>query len=336
MKYSAQRLSSLVFTFAISIHFLILYGNTSSANIEWLEVLKVFGALFTLGISSSFSNTTKLQIIKYSFYALSMHIFIAIFEALVGGANYFIAKDGRFIAKLLGRGAGETAWAFCVFLVTLNFLRELRCINIALRVQQVISLCAILIIFMTQTRSAILFLVIYYIGRFISKTGNKIDDMIKVLVVILIVGIVTFVLNPALYQVIDRSLSIETIFTGREYIWAAKMTAFAEQDIVNSLFGSDLSSKIHEVPEINYLTADPHNLYIDIFQYYGLLGVAYTVLWYKFAARRRLTTATPILVAFIVMSMFVSTFRYSMVFYANIILLLVVIVRPSLNTWKMK
>ena len=332
MTYSKQRLITLTFTFAISVHFLVLYANTPSENFELLEALKIFAPLFSLGILSILANELRIQIIKYSFYALSIHIFIAISETIIRGPGYFITEDGRFAAQLLGRGAGETAWAFCVFLVTFNFLRELRYIKVAPRIQKVITFGAILIVCLTQARSAILFLTIYYIARFGSKTESKIGDVFKIFGIGFIVVIVAYAVNPIFHQVIARSLSLETVLTGREYIWAAKMAAFSDQAVVNLLFGSDLLPKVHEVVAIGYVTADPHNLYIDIFQYYGILGVTYTILWYKFATKHRFTSATPIILAFIGMCMFVSPFRYSMVFYVNTILLLTITIRPNLNS----
>lgn len=319
---SIRFLYSLIYIFLISAHFCALYINTPTAQLEWLEALKLFGPLFTLGIASLFGYNNKLCIIKYGLFFLYLHIIFAACVALLYDRTQLLGDDGRLNFQLIGRGPGETAWALCVLLVATNFLLDRHRISIKPRNLKIITLLATSLIVLTQTRSAMLFLGIYFmhINRF----------RIKFRLVILIISAAFLVLAagvsggiPVFSQIINRSLSPDKILTGREYIWAAQMVTFFSSNISTILFGSDLSPKIHQIVEISYETADPHNAYLDIIQYYGIFGFGYICLWYRNQIKHRSYDASAILVAFLLMSLLVSTSRYSLIFYANIILLLI-------------
>jgi len=322
---SKQKLSSIIFIIVFLAHFSVLYINTPVAEFEWLEALKLFGPMLTLATITLFSNATRLMIIKYGLYILSLHIMLSVCTALINGPANLFSEDGRLVVSLLGRGSGETAWALCVLLVTTNFLRDQNRISIKPSTFMIIALISILAIIFTQTRSALLFLSVYFIYRGGYKL--KFRFAIILLLVALFVVILSVGAAPIFPQFINRSLSTETLLTGREYIWAAQMMALASQDMNAILIGSDLIPKIHEVAEISYATADPHNLFIDIFQYYGLLGLGYIYLWYRNMIKDRCFSASSLLIAFFIMSLFVSTVRYPLVFYVNILLLLAPTIR---------
>lgn len=326
MSLQKRHLVSIIFLAAISVHFLSLYIATATESFDWLEALKLFGPIFILGCLSLLGRRIQLLVVKSTVYVLAMHIGLGIAEALLRGVGSLQSEDGRMIIELLGRGSGETAWAICVALATLNFLKDQQYIEIRAWNHRAITLVSIIVVVLTQTRSAILFLAVYYLHS--NRTNFNAIQVARVSVIILSIVIIA-AFTPYFSELIQRTLSPEKVLTGREYIWAAQIMALTNQDITAILFGSDLTPKVREVSEITYITADPHNLFIDIFQYYGFAGLLYILVWYKYQTKSNSKGATQILMAFVVMSMFVSTFRYPMLFYINVALLLIPMIQSK-------
>ena len=325
---------TLIFLFCFGAHFLLLYLRTSEADFEWIEVLKHCGPIVALALLSWLRNRLKLIKIAFGSCMLALHFVYGLLEAVMNNPHSLLTEDGRFIVLALGRGAGETAWALCVLLVTLEYLGDRGCLEVGTRVKSLARLVLLLLILVAQTRSTFLFLLIYYFYRHRIQTKVRLSHIVTASVVLCI--LVAIVISIPLFSpMIQRTLALETILTGRQYIWATRWSALKSMSLQEILIGSDLSPKVNVIEELSYETADPHNLFLDIFQYFGAIGVLYIVLWYRHMIKKQPLDTTAFLRAFVVTSLVVSTIRYSMVFYANVILLLIPMTsvpsRPRVN-----
>ena len=315
-----RKFYSFFFLVLFTVQLIILYGQTVPGEFDILEALKLPTPVIVMIFLALLGNNAKITAVKIGFAILIIHILFGILLGILSGFSSFFLNDGRFVILALGRGAAETAWAFCALIVLIEFFQKQQILNIRFSMKAVIYLVSFTLILLTQTRSALMFLFLdYYFTSTLSFRMKKKNIWIGFLffVVILILAF-----SADLVAVLNRSLSFSSVLTGREFIWFAKLSQLASEDFHVVLFGSDLSPKIIEIPEIGYLTADPHNLYLDFIQYYGLFFLLALGVWYAHMVKYSSQEAMPILKAFIVMSLFVSTFRYSMGFYINVILLI--------------
>jgi len=320
MYFANRKFYSFFFFVLFTVQLCILYFQTLPNEFDIIEALKLPSPVIFMIFLAPLGNNTKITFVKIGFAILIIHIFFGFLLGILSGFSSFFLDDGRFVILALGRGAGETAWAFCALIVLIEFFQKQEIFNIRFGTKTIIYLVSFAIIILTQARSALMFLLLYYYFR--SALSFRIKKKNIWIGFLLFVVILIIAFSADLMVLLNRSLSLSSVLTGREYIWFAKLSQLASEDFYVVLFGSDLSPKIIEVPEIGYLTADPHNLYLDFIQYYGLFFLLVFGLWYAHMAKYSSQEAMPILKAFIVMSLFVSSFRYSSVFYINIVLLI--------------
>lgn len=321
--------------FVFTFHILFLLENTNSEDRDLLEVLKIFAPVFTLGIFSLLNTKFQIHLVYFFFIILLLHILISIFLSLSGIYGEFISDDYRVLFKGLGRGAGETAWALCVCIVAIEYFRSGENTNYNKTIFKLLYMVIFLLILLTQSRAAILFLVSFYFFK--SNISSKISLSGLVTFCIFIIAIIfILVLVPSFNQIFIRSSDASMILTGREFIWASMYLDIINSNIQDILIGEDIAPNIHFVEEIGYVTADPHNLFLDIFQYYGLFGVLYITIWYSYLCKYKTKLSYAIIFAFVIMSMFVSTIRYPFLPYVNIILLAIPIMSSNIISNKLK
>tara|TARA_B100002019_G_scaffold126528_1_gene108986 strand:- start:12689 stop:13753 length:1065 start_codon:yes stop_codon:yes gene_type:complete len=321
--------------FVFTSHFIFLLVNTNSEDRDLLEVLKIFAPVFTLSVFSLLNTKFQVHLVNFFFFILLIHILVSIFLSLSGIYGEFISDDYRVLFKGLGRGAGETAWALCVFIVTIEYLRSGKSINYNKTIFKLLYMVIFLLILLTQSRAAILFLFSFYFFK--SNISAKISLSGLVSFTIFIITIILLVvLIPSFNQIFIRSSDASMILTGREFIWVSMYLDIINSSIQDILIGEDIAPNIHFVEEIGYVTADPHNLFLDIFQYYGLFGVLYITIWYSYLCKYKTKLSYAIIFAFVIMSMFVSTVRYPFLPYVNIILLAIPIMSSNIISYKLK
>ena len=326
---------SSLFVFLFTFHIMFLLANTSNAERDFLEIAKIFFPVFSLGVFSLLNTKFQLNLIYAFFVILLLHIVISAFLSLTGIYGYFISDDYRILFKGLGRGAGETAWALCVFLITFEYFISAGKNNQNKTIYNLLVMFIVILIFLTQSRAALLFIFSFYFFK--SNVNLKISLSSFFIFLFSIFSIIVIILLvPSFSQLFVRSSDTSLVLTGREFIWASMYLDALNSSIQDLFIGEDLAPNIHFVPEIGYVTADPHNLFLDIFQYYGLLGVVYISIWYALLCKHKTKLSYAIIMAFIIMSMFVSTIRYPFLPYINIILLAIPIMTSNIISSNLK
>lgn len=289
------------------LHSLWLVFNTDTADFDFLEFGKFVGIPITVMLLAQFSRSIFLIIVRLTIITIFALLVVGIVGASIGLWSIF--DETRLFIPLLGRGAGETAWALCALYVFLDY-RQVTPSTISYFREVIYRLLTLIIIIMTESRVAILFMGIYIILRY----QNVMFRTAVIGLPILLALSYSFFSNNDSLAIVSRTLSPEKILTGREYIWSAHVADFLRQPLTHILIGHDFSPKIVDVPEVGYLTADVHNLFFDFVRVYGLAGLIYFAAYLTIAKwsiqKEQQGIVWSGLVALLVMSLFVSVFRY--------------------------
>ena len=112
------------------------------------------------------------------------------------------------------------------------------------------------------------------------------------------------------------------VSSGRVEIWLEFIKVYFNRDILEIMFGSDLSRNEISIPSMNYLTSDVHNTYFDIMNYYGLAGVIGFIIWYIFSSGILISKQSLLIfTVFFPVTMLSSVFKYPFIFYTSLTLL---------------
>jgi hypothetical protein len=317
---------NMAFTVMFAMQLFVLFQRSRPSQVEWLEILKLAGPIIFLNISLYFNDAIRDKIVFLGLFVLCGQAAYGVVTTLPEGLGGFVSDDGRFMIQSLGRGAGETAWALCVLIIILNYCVDIGHLRISGLLSLGVELLSLVIIVYSQSRGPIGFIAIYYFiyrTKLIFSILRNPFYLVPALVVLLSIMYV-----PSIQAMLSRSSTSDSFLTGREYIWAVHIDQLRRLSLGELFFGTDLEPKIVDIPEIGYVTADPHNIYIDIINYYGIFGIAAMAYVYKRNVYWKAARSKAIVFAFMGMGMLVSPFRYPEIFYANVLVLLI----PTLRT----
>ena len=229
----------------------------------------------------------------------------------------FFTDDNRFNLELLGRGAPETGWALSICTICILFYLNRTRSKLVIDFYKILITIFLILIILTQSRSALLFISIYFL-----ISARRLKYFLPYITLFLAVIIILFnkYFETTFVQLFKRSAS-SNVLTGREFIWGEKFIDLQNNGILALFFGSDFTPKITVVETISYQTADTHNLLLDYIQYFGVIFTIIFLLWYFSTVKSTNVEGKSIIVAFFVTVVFVSPFRYSLLPYANVLIL---------------
>lgn len=329
----------LAASFLFLIQFVWLFSNTPDAEVDWLEIAKILGPISLISGIYFFSDRIKLRIVIVLFHCLILHFISAFVITLNSGFGAFFTSDLRLNFSVIGRGATETAWAASVLLVSGRYLHSIRRLRFDFFGSKVFGFICVSICVLSQSRSSILYLAVYYltfgvdkIRKFRIKSASIISGFFVILVVISLMQI-DFV-SDIVSNTLDRTKSADKILTGRNYIWEVKLESIFNNSPLEIIFGKDLLPKIDIIEELAYETADAHNVMIDLIQYYGIFGFLGIGSVYWFLGNSRGKHQRAVKYAFTVMSMFASSFRFPYIFYVNIIIITIIFINTDSESYE--
>ncbi|WP_373076688.1 O-antigen ligase family protein [Fusobacterium mortiferum] len=131
----------------------------------------------------------------------------------------------------------------------------------------IMLLMVIIILFNTLKLTSILSIILTIVIYYSYKLKNK-----KYFIILLLLFFSSFIFIELRIE-ISKYIDIRNILTGREILWQDYITYINKRDFLNFIFGSGYYSE-----NISFLY-HPHNSYLTILYYYGILGCIIYFFW---------------------------------------------------------
>jgi len=317
-----------VFVLSIyALHVIFLYLNTNIEVIDYLEAIKFIGPISLILIATIMNNRMQKVFMSILVIILLVHIVIGVVYYFYTNPATSFEPKGRLIVSTFGRSPGATAQIFCSLLIVYDFFLK-DAMEIKERVVKIldyfIPILTIAVVVATYSRTYYLLLIMYFIFKKqthseLNKNKNKKSILLYIVFSLLFL---LFIWYLRLDEYMINRFSENRASSGRVEIWLEFIKVYFNRDILEIMFGSDLSRNEISIPSMNYLTSDVHNTYFDIMNYYGLAGVIGFIIWYIFSSGILISKQSLLIfTVFFPVTMFSSVFKYPFIFYTSLTLL---------------
>lgn len=285
-----------------------------SVELNLIETIRFFLPIFLTFIFAFIKKNDQLLLIDIFLLIFIFHFFTALFISTI------IAEDGRLLIRFIGRGANEAGFAI-TSLTICSFHKRLKNFFFSnLLFRYVIYLLTIIIIFGSQSRSSLVYLLIFL---FCFYRYEIFKVFLKNKYFILFLSLYTLFFG---IEFINRFLAIIKneeffyFFSGRIDIWSSFIQYLLNLNFTQILFGNNLSTNAIYVVSYGGLLSDAHNLYIDLLVQ---LGTVITLIFFislllkiKFDNFK-----LSLLFAFLAFNFLNDSFRFVYLLYVNILII---------------
>ena len=297
-----------VFVLSIyALHVIFLYLNTNIEVIDYLEAIKFIGPISLILIATIMNNRMQKVFMSILVIILLVHIVIGVVYYFYTNPATSFEPKGRLIV-------------YDFFLKDAMEIKE-RVVKI---LDYFIPILTIAVVVATYSRTYYLLLIMYFIFKKqthseLNKNKNKKSILLYIVFSLLFL---LFIWYLRLDEYMINRFSENRASSGRVEIWLEFIKVYFNRDILEIMFGSDLSRNEISIPSMNYLTSDVHNTYFDIMNYYGLAGVIGFIIWYIFSSGILISKQSLLIfTVFFPVTMFSSVFKYPFIFYTSLTLL---------------
>jgi len=270
--------SALIFVLAV------LYISLTSL---WGEE-GTFGSNFKRALLICLSGYGVFHVIKSEYF--SRFVFLSIFLVSIVSAfwlvDYYFLLEQSLTSRFLGPVSshfglyqagyyggfynpllfGHVQGFFCTLIVVSFFSGEKGGFSFNW-VLIVLSIPIVALLILAQARTSLLtFFFVFFVGLFFSKW--KAEEKLKVLVVVVVLCVLVVVFFQDALS--SRGLSY------RPYIWSQSWNYINEAVLFGAGLGDDLLIRMPGRPDVVW--SEPHNLYLSIWYYSGLVGICGVIL----------------------------------------------------------